>query len=397
MSLDINKLPTKTWCPQVLTGLSLQSSGMAPCCEFSGYKKIQANSIQEYKESSVFRNLLESMNKGEWYSACHICKEREENGQQSQRLKEVVNQSHSLGMDESNIDFDKFYKLYKSDQYLWLNLQPTNKCNQACIMCGPGASSKIEEEIKQNFSNHWFGHLPYFHVYKDISKLAQHRHPKGRIYLSGGEPSIMKEVINYLDSIQNPHEVQIDFNSNFQSWNPKFWEILSRFKRLNILASIDGIGEISEYHRYLSKWNIVERNVLKVKNMLPQADLRINPAWTMFNIWKLSDLAAWCQKHEINSLIGNIVMNKELTIANVHPDYRQVLKDIFNNSYWATDKRVNKEMEELNYTVDNSKFTTINFIKLCGFVEKIDKLRNTNYSKIFPELYNYIQDVKHKL
>lgn len=392
----MNTLPTKTWCPQILTGLSLQSTGMAPCCEFDG-PKIKANSIKEYKESDLFKNLIQTMNKGEWHPACWRCKEREANGQESQRLKEITNQGSCLNMDKSNIDYEKFHEVYESDQYLWLNLQPTNKCNQACIMCGPVSSSKIEEEVKNNLDKHWFNHVPTFHVYKDIGKLAQHRHPKGRIYLSGGEPSIMKDVITYLDSIENPQEVQIDFNSNFQSWNPKFWEILSRFKTLNILASIDGIEDTAEYHRHLSKWNTVENNVLKVKELLPQADLKISPTWTMFNIWKLGDLAAWCEKHELDSYIGNIALNPEQTIANVHPDYRKILKAIFDRSYWARDNRVKMQFDELHSTVDSSKFTKDNFLRLCKFIEKADGLRGTDYKKVFPELHLYIQNVKRKL
>jgi len=389
-------LPTASWCPQILTGLSLQSTGMAPCCEFEG-PTIQANSIEEYKQSALYKSLIEKMNKGEFHPSCWRCKEREDNGQESQRLKEISNQAASLNMDKSNIDYNKFYEVYKSDQYLWLNLQPTNKCNQSCIMCGPMCSSKMEEEVKNNPNKHWFDHIPKFHIYEDINKLAQHRHPNGRIYLSGGEPSIMKDVISYLDSIKNPHEIQIDFNSNFQSWNPKFWEILSRFKKLNILASIDGIGDTAEYHRYLSKWNIVERNVLKVKELLPQADLKISPTWTMFNIWKLGDLATWCEKHDFDSCIGNIALNKEQSIAFIHPDYRKTIKDIFDKSYWARDIRVKPEFDELHSTIDSSKFTKDSFVNLCEFVQTVDSIRGTDYKKTFPELHHYIQDVKRKL
>ena len=390
-------LPTKTWCPQILTGISLQSDGLAPCCEFNS-PRIKANTIQDYKQSATYKKLLQNMQDGEWHPGCIRCKEREANGQRSQRLKEVKNQAALLNMhDVESIDFQKFYDVHNNDQYLWVNLQPSNKCNQACVMCWTGSSSKLEEEVRENPNTHWLKMIPTFHQYNDISDLASHRHPKGRIYLSGGEPSIMKDVIKYLDSIPNPEEVQIDFNSNFQSWNPKFWEILSRFKRLYIMASIDAVGEAAEYHRYLSNWNIVESNVLQVKDMLPQAHLKISPTWTMLNIWKLGDLASWCEKHELNSSIANVALNKHFSITQIHGDYKQKLKDIFDKSYFARDENIKGQFNSLHSTVDASSFSKTNFEALCSYVENIDMIRGTDYKKVFPELYDYICDVKTKL
>ena len=388
------QLPTASWCPQVFTGLSIQADGLAPCCEFSG-NKIKANSIEEYKNHPTIVELVKNGKQGKWHLGCKNCMLREKNGQTSQRLREVKNQLRSFNnCIPTEISVDTFYELYDNDQYLWMNLQPTNKCNQACVMCWAGASSKLEEEVKQNPDTHWLGSTPKFHHYNDWTTLASHRHPKGRLYLSGGEPSVMKDVINYLDAIPNPEEVQIDMNSNFNSFNNKFWDILARFGTLNILASIDAVGKRSEYIRYLSKWNEVEQNLLKTKEKLPNADVKINPTWTMLNIWYADELADWCKKYDFDAYLNNITYHAKFAPMYLHDDYKTIVKETFLNTHW---KDTNSgEILEIVDAIDNAEFNLENFEYFKTYVSKIDNVRKTNTFDIFPKVKKYIEDIDSK-
>ena len=385
-----DQLPSKSWCPQVLTGLSIQADGMAPCCEWDG-EKIKANTIKEYKNDPIYVKLLQDIEKGKWNKGCIKCMLREKNGQSSQRLREVKHQLGSYGIKDS-INTEPFYELYNKDQFLWVNLQPTNKCNQACVMCWPMSSSKIYEEKLKFKDEHYFrGELPVFHNYDNIGELASHRHPKGRIYLSGGEPSVMKDVINYLDSIPNPEEIPVDMNTNFNSFNNKFWEILGRFNRLNILASIDAVGKRSEYIRYLSKWNEVEQNLLKTKDKLPNASIKINPTWTMFNVWYADELADWCKKYEFEVYLNNVSYTQQFAVMYLHDDYKSIVRETFLNTHW---KNTNKEeIYEIVEAVDSAKFNLQTFNMFRDYISRIDKVRNTNTFKIFPKLGQYVNDI----
>jgi MoaA/NifB/PqqE/SkfB family radical SAM enzyme len=388
------QLPTASWCPQVFTGLSIQSDGMAPCCEWKG-SKIHANTIDEYKTDPLFVKLLQDVENGEWNPGCSNCMLREKNGQVSQRLREVKNQLRSYGnYDTSNITTEPFDELYSKDQYLWMNLQPTNKCNQACVMCWAGSSSKLEEEVKQNPNTHWLDYHPRFHHYNDWTVLAANRHPKGRLYLSGGEPSVMKDVINYLDAIPNPEDVQVDMNSNFNSFNNKFWDILERFGTLNILASIDAVDKRSEYIRYLSKWNEVEQNLLKTKEKLPNASVKINPTWTMLNIWYANELADWCKKYEFDVYLNNISYTQTFAPMYLHDDYKTIVQETFLNTHWKDTNQ--KEILEIVDAIGNAKFDKQKFELFKNYISKIDNVRKTNTFEIFPKVKKYIEDIDSK-
>lgn len=389
----INQLPTATWCPQILTGLSIQSDGLAPCCEYAD-RRIKVQSVDEYKKSAEYQQLLANMNAGKWSKACSTCKSREEAGQLSQRLKEVKNHLAALEIYDK-IDTDAIIEVSKQDQFLWLNLQPTNKCNQACIMCWHGSSSKLEEEVKKHKDKHWLNHKKVnFHKWDNWPEIAKHKHPDGRIYLSGGEPSIMKDVIQYLDSIKNPEDIQIDLNSNFHSFNKHFISILKRFKKIYMLASIDAVGQQYEYVRYLGNWNNTEKNILQARDNLPNANIFVSPTWTLVNSWQADVLAKWCNTHNLAAQITNVSFSNPIFITNLEPSWKDRLKNTFLATNWTITNT--KQINEIVSVIDNSNFDVKKFISFKKYLASIDNVRNLNYRKVFPILDEYIQDVSNK-
>jgi sulfatase maturation enzyme AslB (radical SAM superfamily) len=69
---------------------------------------------------------------------------------------------------------------------------------------------------------------------------------------------------------------KIEFTSNMTTWNPKFYENLSKFDNVEIQMSIDGIEEVGEYIRYGTEWEKVKENVLKVAEMAS-----VRPGWRL--------------------------------------------------------------------------------------------------------------------
>lgn len=386
------RLPTASWCPQILTGLSIQSDGLAPCCEYDD-RRIKAQTIEEYKNSVEYKRLLKNMNAGKWSKGCLRCKSREDAGQLSQRLKEVNNQLVSLNY-YGQIRPSLIENVANTNQFLWMNLQPTNKCNQACIMCWSGSSSKLQEEQEKYLETHWLKHRVNFFKYNNWQSMAKHLHPSGRIYLSGGEPSVMKDVIQYLDSISNPEEIQIDLNSNFQSFNERFIKILSRFKKIYALASIDAVDSQYEYIRYLGDWKKVEKNLLSTREMLPNANILISPTWTLVNCWEANKLDEWCTKHAFQSKITNVSFTNPFTIMSLEPSFQNELISIFENTNWAKTNTI--EVKEIINAIKKSDFKLELFNKFKTYLNTIDDIRKLDYSKTFPMLYRYIYDVNKK-
>jgi organic radical activating enzyme len=181
-----------------------------------------------------------------------------------------------------------------------LELRLGNQCNLKCLSCWGMSSSLIQEERKEILRsgkllennlgwihNKWqeetdsvdkadvkeWYETPTF--YKNFSRIA----PKlRRLYTTGGEPTLIKANYRMLEELvaAGNTNCKIEFTSNMTTWNPKFYENLSKFDNVEIQMSIDGIEEVGEYIRYGTEWEKVKENVLKVAEMAS-----VRPGWRL--------------------------------------------------------------------------------------------------------------------
>lgn len=172
-----------------------------------------------------------------------------------------------------------------------LELRLGNQCNLKCISCWGMSSSLIQEERKQILvseklvdhnllwlHNKWEEEVEQIErldvkewyetdmFYKNFRKMA----PKlRRLYTTGGEPTLIKANYRMLEELiaAGNTKCRIEFTSNMAAWNPKFYEALSQFDKVEVQMSIDGVANLAEYIRYGSEWNKVRENVITVMNM----------------------------------------------------------------------------------------------------------------------------------
>jgi len=141
----------------------------------------------------------------------------------------------------------------------------------------------------------------------NISKVEQ-------IYLSGGEPSIMEESYTMLEAIIDmdlSKNIKLLLNSNMSNVTYRgknFWDILSKFKEVELAASIDEIEQRAEWIRYGEKWpNIVETN--DYVKQYPNISVQYSPVVSMFNFHRLPEIIThWQNKGWITKNFHNVYL-----------------------------------------------------------------------------------------
>ena len=123
-------------------------------------------------------------------------------------------------------------------------------------MCSPSNSNLIAKEENEN--------IPMSKdndIYKiDLSDLKV-------LKILGGEPTIQKEVHDFLDYVienYNTSYFSFSYTTNMAVVNNKWLDKLKNFKKVFVEMSIDGTGNTFEYMRTNGKWNIVEKNIKKL-------------------------------------------------------------------------------------------------------------------------------------
>jgi organic radical activating enzyme len=112
---------------------------------------------------------------------------------------------------------------------------------------------------------------------------------------AGGEPTIMPFVLKALQYVvDNNHakNITVFLSSNFTNLNKTFLELMPKFKKFELIASIDGFDKVNDYSRYPSKWRQVSKNYIEAKSYMKHSNVKIlmNITVSSLNIVNLDDL-----------------------------------------------------------------------------------------------------------
>ena len=253
-----------------------------PCNRFDiskTQKKIPhiTDGINSAFNSELFEDVRTRMLAGEYIPECHRCIKDEEAGGNSLRLQ----------MNEKFTTLDKKLK--------YIETAFSTHCNLSCRMCNEKFSSKWKlinnpgmsaETSIDNFN------LDYYDA--DLSNLRL-------IKLVGGEPMIDKKHVDFLEMLfeksDNPDEITLYYNTN-GTVKPsdkviKFWE---KVKRVVVVFSIDGIGEVNETIRPPHKWEIIDKNIRYFSSLRNiNFYFRIHTVISVLNVKHLHDIVNYSQ------------------------------------------------------------------------------------------------------
>jgi sulfatase maturation enzyme AslB (radical SAM superfamily) len=266
-------------------------------------------------------------------------------------------------------------------------------------MCNPTDSVKIERELEANPDlNQYF---PTKSTNPNISdsnwqELLEISKGLDSLYLTGGEPMIMKRYHDLLDHlIENDrhHDIILRIFTNCSVFNPIFIEKLVKFKRLQIKMSIDAVGKVAEYQRYGTDWKTVYANIFKFAELPIQ--LGIHSAITAYTVLDMSALADLFleikdyknRKAELMVFNARVVrVPVALDCASLNPTLRvRAVREIDKAIEKLSPHRLfNNYVNELNATKNQLiKRKECNFESFVSMTKALDRARNESFEEVF--------------
>ena len=271
---------------------------------------INDTSLENVWNSEHVRNTRLKMIAGEEIPECTKCVEQESRGYASIR-----------SVNDKEINFSKTDKDGRiSTMPNLMELHYGNVCNLKCRMCSQNYSNQIGKElleigdqdaefldwvIKQSGNvNNWTNNLSveyrWFENEKNKNKLNAFvsKNIKG-LTVIGGEPTIIPEfyeLFDYCDAQNTLGEKSFTIVTNLTNTNPRMIERLPKLKNWTIWASMDGIGERTEYIRYPSNFNKIKENLNVYKALLKEhgnGRIVFSPAVQLLNIDQLDEMLEW--------------------------------------------------------------------------------------------------------
>jgi pyruvate-formate lyase-activating enzyme len=408
---------------------------MRPCCMMqrnfnrlknkSGESLTVKNKFEDTWNCNEMKLIRNSMVSGNKVAGCNVCYLQENSGRTSNRQHANSEWSDKLGDTHLYQLIDKAILNGGELDYslAYLDLRLGNLCNLKCRMCSPFNSSQIAKEhldLEQRDEKYkivwtktfgrfdkriaevqeWFDQdILWDQVINLIPSLK-------KVYMTGGEPTLINNNFKFMQSCidQGRKDIVLFFNTNCTNVNKKFTSLISQFDRVNINASIDGVGAVNDYIRNPSHWSQISENVETLAKM-PNVVLGITPTVQTYNIFNLVDILNWVD--ELNAKYKkNIFVD---FLINVHPTHLAVgiLPDEIRS-------RVEKQLIEYKNTkiTPRSHQLTVNSINgIIGLLQKprvedwpeqlerfkdytnsLDTERNQNLRNISTELADLINE-----
>jgi hypothetical protein len=274
------------------------------------YNLFDANkhTVEDYWNSNRMKEIRRKMIAGEKIRDCARCYQQEEQGVESLRS---IN-----GMDDfiKKTDEDGTYQKNATS----MQIQLGNICNLKCKMCSQmyshmhGMETRdIGEQdpewlhwVKEQGANvnNWTNELGIkqeWYRSKEI-KLKMFEHISRNITelcVIGGEPTLIPEfyeLFEYCDQQGTLEGKNVTIVTNLTNTNPRLTSWLPKLKSWKIWASVDGVGERTEYIRYPSKWNKVLESLEFYRSIMgDNGNITLSPAIQLLNIDQLDDIVKW--------------------------------------------------------------------------------------------------------
>jgi MoaA/NifB/PqqE/SkfB family radical SAM enzyme len=402
MDKDFLLNKSKTFCMFPWMHLNVTPLGnVYPCCSSDytdPFDNVKDKSLGEIFNNDRMRQLRLDMLAEKPNKICTYCYKHEESSPFSFR---------KYSIEHFGKDFDELVPLTQSDGTMpkftmkYFDVRFSNICNMKCRTCGAEFSSQWAQEMKQHEA-----------VSKDY-RIINYADSSGRLleeikeqvenidlaYFAGGEPLITDEHYIILEEMIRKgvnKNITLRYNTNMSNFKYKKYNILdlwSRFKRVEISASIDHYGERAEYIRHGTDWAVVESNLKSIRD-LDYIDYQYNTVLSVFNYTTLAQFYQYLIDKDLLRKKDMISIYRALTptyyAATVLPKHLKEkgtkplneLHEFMIVDDWYQAMHLQDAIRFTNQNDDWEKEKT-NFIH---HTLRRDKIRNETFTKIFPEL-----------
>lgn len=328
-----------TFCFYPFLEMSTNPAGhIKPCCYYGNVlldnknnnKKIISimtdSSFEEAWNSDSMVQLRKKITTGESVSECNTCYRDGKSSMRIRSIQEYIERDDILDLVNTAVEND--YRVTVGPKRL--ELKPSNLCNLKCVMCNRYDSTQIEKELVELANIHGGitvnvgrfveinlkqkGITEIHPVFKDTESSDWSEDSRvwdsfvkmasglESLSFAGGEPTLIPFVykaLKHLVDTDNAKNIRVFMSSNFTNLNKNFIEIMPKFKKFEIIASIDGIGSVNEYARFPSKWTQVYANYIKARDSLKgtRVKLLVNITVNLLNIMDLADVLWWIDEN----------------------------------------------------------------------------------------------------
>lgn len=226
-----------------------------------------------------------------------------------------------------------------------------------------------------------------------------------KINFIGGELFLIKEVraiMKYLILLGVAKNITLSMTTNGTVVDDEICDLVAQFKSVICAVSLDGVGEVNDYIRYPSRWEIIGPNISRLKK-INNAYVYANMTVQAYNMLHVVPLVQYCEGLDIDfryhfleypSYLSSLIMPIEARKAAA--DY--IRRYALSNSFFETENITrkieikNRLIELANIFETNNGPSDLNALnEFMIFTNDLDTNRQQDFVSINPELYQFFE------
>jgi sulfatase maturation enzyme AslB (radical SAM superfamily) len=349
---------------------------------------LNQHSVDDIMNSDYYKEVRLQMLAGQEPKSCTRCYDDERAGLHSKRQQENERYLDSIQDQIASTEADGTIPV----SFRFIELRLGNVCNLQCRTCNPASSSKWAKDyahMEGKFD--WvakFGKVErgqWFESDEFWQQLLERSHELERIYINGGEPTLVEKHFVYLEKLIKAginHNVELWYNINLSQIPGKLIDLWSKFKQVKVSASIDDLGARNDYIRYGSNWDTTMKNLMLLKG-LSWIDLGVMQTISAYSVPTLAEFYQFfgdkgIQVH-LNWCYDPAYLSPWILPHDVKQRAIEACKPVMPSwDYKNVEEHLNKIAEP--YALEKFKLYT----------HELDQLRNEKFEDVFPELARVI-------
>tara|TARA_B110001454_G_scaffold21039_1_gene20092 strand:+ start:1024 stop:2214 length:1191 start_codon:yes stop_codon:yes gene_type:complete len=389
---------SNTFCPLLFQHLATHPhGGVTHCCiadhrnalsssrDGDRFYNLNRDTVHDTMNSESFRKARLEVLNDEQPRACTRCYVEESKGITSKRIEEIRNYPEYTIDVARDVTDDTGYM--KDVQLDFVELRLGNTCNVACRTCNPASSSKWRNDYDalQNATTFQLTDYNTMEGFRWPERdgfwddLLQHCDHVKTFYINGGEPMLIKEHFAFLERLveMGKTDIKLWYNINMTLMNEKVIDLWRKFDHVKVSCSIDDLGDRNHYIRYPTKWNDVEKNIMRLKKEKFEIDITQTVSW--MNYSTLGDFyKEFHNKHGI-WIHHNYVYDPDVLSPAVLP--KAMRDDIHKGFENVFDKWKVNELKTMFSGPDKPK----KWEQAKEYTRNLDEIRNQHIEDYLPE------------
>jgi len=217
----------------------------------------------------------------------------------------------------------------------------------------------------------------------------------------------MKEYEHYFELLDKKGiigNINLQIITNATNINKKFYSLLENFKNIRLSVSIDAYGLANDYIRWPSKFDQLEKNLIKMSDFKNNVAVEILNTVNILSMFNYKDFLFWCKK------IENVYDNKGKTFKivpmkiqepkqyspfiapnSLKEKFDMDIKEFLNNNNLKYNSSWKTEISLLLKKIKESNVDEKALKKLRTSIELLNKQRNNiKITSYIPNFHKYI-------